>query len=371
MDETKQKEEISKPNNRKRKMAAGIVFAAVAIIGLIAVYFYIAYKNTHISTDDAYIEGHIHSVAPRIPGTVKKVFVEDNQLVKEGDPLVELDETDYVVRVQEARSALEAEKARQGESMSKIEVARKQLSELQYRVKSARAEVDVRKAKLSLAEVDLKRFEALYKKEAVSKEKYQQTKTDYDVKASLVNASVEELKQAMAALETQMAVIQREISSLKSASSQVGQREAALKQAELDLSYTKITAPVEGHVTKKNVEVGNRVQPAQPLMSVVPLTDDAVYVTANYKETDLKKIKSGDKVDISVDTYSGKTFHGTVESIMAGTGAAFSLFPPENATGNYVKVVQRIPVRIILDKEEHPEQVLRIGMSVVTTVNVK
>jgi membrane fusion protein (multidrug efflux system) len=371
MDETKQKEEMGKPNNRKRKMAAGIVFAAVAVIGLIAVYFYIQYKNTHISTDDAYIEGHIHSVAPRISGTVKKVFVEDNQLVKEGDPVVELDETDYVVRVDEARAALEAEKAKQGESKRKIEVAEKQFQELQYRVKSARAEVEVRKANLRQADIDLKRFDALYHKDAISKEKYQQTKTSYDVNEAMVKASSDALKQTEAALETQKSVIAREISSLKSASSQVGQREAALKQAELNLSYTKIMAPVDGHVTKKNVEVGNRVQPAQPLMSVVPLTEGAVYVTANYKETDLKKIRPGDKVDITVDTYSGRTFHGTVESIMAGTGAAFSLFPPENATGNYVKVVQRIPVRIVLNKEEHPEQVLRIGMSVETTVVAK
>jgi membrane fusion protein (multidrug efflux system) len=142
-----------------------------------------------------------------------------------------------------------------------------------------------------------------------------------------------------------------------------------LKAEELNLSYTKISAPADGRVTKKSVEIGNQVQTGQPLMAVVPLDD--VYVVANYKETQLEKIKPGQKVEIKVDSYPSKTFYGKVDSIMAGTGAVFSLFPPENATGNYVKVVQRIPVKILLDKDTDRQHILRIGMSVEPTVVIE
>jgi len=149
----------------------------------------------------------------------------------------------------------------------------------------------------------------------------------------------------------------------------VKQGEAVLDSARLNFGYTKIYAPTDGYVTKKSVEVGNQIQPGQPLMAVVPLND--IYVTANYKETQLEKVRPGQKVDITVDTYPGKVFKGKVDSIMAGTGSVFSLFPPENATGNYVKVVQRIPVKIVFDQDTDPQHVLRMGMSVEPTVVIK
>ena len=147
------------------------------------------------------------------------------------------------------------------------------------------------------------------------------------------------------------------------------QKDAQLKDSELKFGYTKIFSPVDGYITKKSVEVGNQIQPGQPLMAVVPL--DGIYVTANYKETQLAKVKPGQKVEIKINTYSGRKFSGRVDSIMAGSGAAFSLFPPENATGNFVKVVQRIPVKILLDKDTDPQHVLRIGMSVEPTVIIE
>lgn len=152
--------------------------------------------------------------------------------------------------------------------------------------------------------------------------------------------------------------------------SSVRQKEVVFKAAELNKTYTKIYAPSDGYVTKKNVESGNQIQIGQPLMAIVPLLDD-IWINANYKETQLEKIQTGQKVEIKVDTYSGKTFWGKVESIMAGTGASFSLFPAENATGNYVKVVQRVTVKIVLDKDTDKEHVLRVGMSVVPTVIVE
>jgi membrane fusion protein (multidrug efflux system) len=149
------------------------------------------------------------------------------------------------------------------------------------------------------------------------------------------------------------------------------QREAVLKQAELNRGYTKVYAPSNGYITKRTVEAGNQIQAGQPLMAVVPLNLQNIWITANYKETDVARVRPGQRVTIKVDTYRGRKFYGRVDSIMSGTGAAFSLFPPENATGNYVKVVQRIPVKIILEQGTDPEQLLRIGMSVVPTILAK
>jgi membrane fusion protein (multidrug efflux system) len=152
---------------------------------------------------------------------------------------------------------------------------------------------------------------------------------------------------------------------------QIQEKEATLKMAELNQSYTRIYAPSEGYITKRTVEVGNQVQAGQPLMAIVPLTQEDIWITANYKETQLKYVKPGQRVTIKVDTYPGKTFEGRVNSIMAGTGAVFSLFPPENATGNFVKVVQRIPVKILLESGTDPNHLLRIGMSVAPTILIE
>jgi membrane fusion protein (multidrug efflux system) len=356
-------------NNHKRKIYAGIVFAVIAVIGLVGIYLYIGYKNTHISTDDAFIEGNIHTIASRVPGAVKAVLVSDNQHVKAGDPLVEIDETDYDVRVNEASSALNVEKAKLAEATTKIDAANKQLSELHYRLSAAKANLEVQEANLRLAQLNIKRAENLYKKEAIPKERYDRTQTGYDVNVAQVKAAKDQISQIEAAIETQDAVIRQAVSAAQSQKSKVKQREAALQAAELNRGYTTIYAPAEGYVTKKSVEIGNQIQAGQPLMALVPLSD--VWVVANYKETQLDKVKPGQSVDIDVDSYPGKTFTGKVNSIMAGSGAAFSLFPPENATGNYVKVVQRIPVKIVLDKDTDPNHVLRVGMSVVPTILVK
>jgi membrane fusion protein (multidrug efflux system) len=160
-------------------------------------------------------------------------------------------------------------------------------------------------------------------------------------------------------------------SGLVTQEAQIQQREAVLHGARLNLGYTKLYAPADGYITKRTVEIGNQVQAGQPLMSVVPLSREEIWITANYKETQLEKVRPGQKVEIKVDTFPGKIFTGRVESIMSGTGGAFSLFPPENATGNYVKIVQRIPVKIFLEKGEDSGHLLRIGMSVVPTILVE
>jgi membrane fusion protein (multidrug efflux system) len=352
----------------KKKIALSI-FALIVIAGLTALFFYTRYIKTHISTDDAFIDGDIYTIAPRVSGTVKAVYVSSNQPVKEGDILVELDEADYEVKVSEAASALEAEKSKITEIESKILAAKKQLAEAVARIEAVKAVNELQKAILEQAEKDRDRAENLYKKQAISKEKYEKAITAYKVALAQVRASTEDMKAVTLAVETQKAAVKQAEASKISQLSIIKQKEAVLETAQLNSGYTKINAPADGYVTKKSVETGNQIKAGQPIMAVVSL--DGVYVTANYKETELEGVKPGQRVEIEVDTYPGRKFTGKVESIMAGTGSAFSLFPPENATGNYVKVVQRIPVKIVLDKDTDREHVLRVGMSVVPTILVE
>lgn len=346
-----------------------MVFTILAVIGAIIVYFYIQYKNTHITTDDAFVDGHIHVIAPKISGTVKRVYVKDNQPVKEEEVLIEMDTADYDVKVNEASSGLNSERAKISEINERVEVAKKQVSEIKAAVEAAKANLELQQANLKQAEMDVKRAENLYKKDAVSMERYEKTMTGYKVSLAQVKAADEQLKQAEKTLETQKAIVRQAGAASVTQLAEIQRREAQLKEAELKYGYTKIYSPSDGYITKKSVETGNQVQPGQALMAVVPL--DNIYITANYKETQLENVKPGQKVLIKVDSYPGRSFYGKVDSIMAGTGAAFSLFPSENATGNYVKVVQRIPIKIVLDKDADKEHILRVGMSVAPTVLIK
>ena len=325
----------------KKKKITIIAVAILLIAGAIMLFYYLGYKATHISTDDAFVDGRIYAVAPRISGTIKAVHVTDNQMVKKGDILVEIEPADYDARVTEAKSSADSEKAK--------------LAETQAGVKAARAQLELQEANLNQAKLDVRRADGLYGKGAISKERHEKTQTSYEVMAAEVKAARERLHQTEASIFTQ--------------SSKVMAGQAKLKTEQLNLGYTNIYAPAEGVVTKKSVEKGNQVQSGQPLMAVVALDD--IWVTANFKENQLKKIRQGQKVEIRVDSYSGETFHGRVDSIMAGTGAVFSLFPPENATGNYVKIVQRVPVKIVLDNKANVLHLLRVGMSAVPTVIIE
>lgn len=368
-DVTDEMNDASAQGNKKKKKIGFLVLGVIVLLGAVALFFYLRYKATNITTDDAFIDGRIHTIASRIKGTVKAVYVKENQAVRQGDLLIEIDPADYEVKVQEAVSGVNAEKAKFAEAEARIGVSRTQLAELGAAVETAKAGLDLQEALLRQAAWDSERAENLYKSETISRERYEKTVTAYNVVMAQVRAAKEQLKQAEKALETQKAVT-KQVEALKEAQhSAIREKEAKYHAARLNLGYTKIYAPSDGYVTKKSVETGNQIETGQPLMAVVPLDD--IWVTANYKETQLEKIRPGQKVKIKVDTYSGKSFSGRVESIMSGTGAVFSLFPPENATGNYVKVVQRIPVKIVLDRDTDKEHVLRIGMSVVPTVLIE
>jgi len=361
-------ENKGKSNNRRKKIAAFITFPLLIVIGAGILFFYREYKATHISTDDAFVDGRVHVIASKISGTVKSIYVKDNQFVKKDDLILDIDPIDYDVRVNEARAGLETEIAKLAEIRDKVDTTKKQLTGIIASMEEARANLELQEANLRQAEIDFKRAESLLKKEVIPKEQYDKAKTTYDVAVAQVKAAKERIKQLEASLETQKAVVKQTETSLIPQQAQIQQKDATLKGAELNKSYTKVYASSDGYIAKRSVEVGNQIQPGQPLLAVVPLDD--IWITANYKETQLERVKPGQMVKIIVDTYPGKVFYGKVESVQAGTGAVFSLLPPENATGNYVKIVQRIPVKIILDQGTDPSHNLRIGMSVVPTILV-
>jgi membrane fusion protein (multidrug efflux system) len=380
--------------NRKRKKIALVVFGVVLLLGAIAGFFYVWYTKTHISTDDAFVHGTVHTVAPKIPGTVLVIKVSDNEFVHTGDLLVELEPDIYEQKVREETANLKSEESKALEIEAQIEVQKKKITsaeanlaralaakdELAAAVKARGAEAEAKRSMLNQSQLDLRRAENLIKEEVISRSRYDNAKTAFDTALSDLNAAEEmrrqaevslrahesTIAQAGAAVKAESAVLNQLHASLKAQKDQAGRREAQLELAKLNLSYTNIISPGDGYVTRKSAEIGNQVAVGQPLMAIVPLSD--TYVVANYKETEVKRIKPGQRVKIQVDAYPGKEFWGKVDSIMAGTGAVFSLFPPENATGNYVKVVQRIPVKIVLEKSADPDHVLRVGMSIVPTV---
>ncbi len=326
---------MEKNGNNQRKLLLVVAAAAIFLGGV--VWYFIATAG-RVTTDDAYVDGHIHTVAPRVVGNALRVYVQDNQAVKAGDLLAELDPKDYDLRVAEAQAALEAERSK--------------LLDAQATIGAAQAGLRLARVALDQAGRDKRRAQSLFKDGVLSREKYEKALTAYDLAKSQWVSGYEQLKKA------------RSQDILEEA--QIKLKEATLHIAELNREYTRITAPADGYVTRKGIEVGNQIQAGQPILAVVALGD--VWVTANFKETQLKNVKSGQRVLIKIDTFPGRAFTGRVDSVMAGTGAAFSLFPPENALGNYVKVVQRVPVKITLDLTADVKHVLRVGMSCVPTI---
>jgi membrane fusion protein (multidrug efflux system) len=363
-----------------------LIVALALIAGGIFVWHYYSVRE---STDDAQIDGHIDPISARVSGTVLKVYYDDNQQVKAGDLLVELDPKDYQVALERSKADLanaeaNAAAAKVGvpltttTSSSQLAAADAAVNAAGQEVESARARVQEAQANYTKAADDLKRMEQLVQKDEISRQQY-------DASVAAATASKATLEAAKAAVATAQgrAVQARaqadaahsvpeqiKVTRAKSeaATAEVERDKAALAQAELNLQYTKVTAPVDGILSKRSVEPGQVVQAGQPLFAIVNLDD--IWVTANFKETQLRSMQVGQQVDIGVDAY-GKDYKGTVESIGGATGARFSLLPPENATGNYVKVVQRIPVRVRINKGQDPNHTLRPGMSVEPTVFVK
>ncbi len=370
------------PKNGRRRTAMAIFVAACAIV-VVSGAWYWRHRQTHIATDDAYVEGSIHPVSSRIQGKVVAVLVDDNQPVKAGQPVLRIDPEPYAVRESAASSSLSAAVADAAAARADVAAAREdvaaaraQLAQMKAAAEAARSRLALSGARLAQAQRDAERARALFDRRSISRERFEKAQTEQDVARAQDDVAREELRLAEAAIPTQEALIAQRRATLAQKEAHVGQqaatvksRESALAEAALNRRYAEVEAPADGYVTRKTVEIGQVVSPGQPLLAVASLAD--VWVVANYKETQIEKIHPGLPVEIEVDTYPGKKFRGKVDSIMAGTGSAFSLFPPENATGNYVKVVQRVPVKIVLAKGTDPGHVLRIGMSVNPTVLVR
>jgi len=393
-----------------------LVIAAIVVLAIVAGLWH--YYSSRESTDDAEIDGHIIPISPKVGGTVLAVNVKDNQYVEAGTVLVQIDPADYRIALERAQAdwADAQAMARAAGASVPIEstTTGSQLSTAQANVQNAAAgvavagkEIDVSKAKLNSAQArlrealanetkaakDLDRMKQLVAKDEISEQQY-----DAAIAAEAsTHAAVESSRAAVTQAEQEVQVAESRLTQARdiTAEAQAGARsaqtapqqvavikdraaaaearaqqaKAAVDQAQLNLQYATITAPVSGVVSKKSVEAGQVIQAGEPLLAIVPLED--IWVTANFKETQLKNMRVGQPATISVDAFGGRKFKGHVDSIAAATGAKFSLLPPENASGNYVKVVQRVPVKIVFEKGEDPQHLLRPGMSVNPTVYIK
>ncbi len=334
-----------------------IVLIALVVIGAIAggTKWWIE-SSKWVSTDDAFIDTHTVQVSAQVAGRVKAVLANDNQEVAAGQPLVELDPADF-------QAALSQALANQDSAQGQLAQAKAQLPVAQANLDQARAQVAVAQAASTNAEINLNRDKTLARMGGLAVS--QQTIDNDTATARSDAANLAAAQQKVAASEAQLALNKTQIDT-----AEAGGRAAAAQvtQARLNLSYTVIRAPQAGHITNKTVALGNYVQVGQALTALVP---DQVWVTANYKETEIGEMRVGNPVDIYVDAYPGHVFHGQVQSFQAGSGAAFSLLPPENATGNYVKVVQRVPVKVMFDDEPGAQWLLGPGMSVEPYVRIK
>jgi membrane fusion protein (multidrug efflux system) len=389
----------AKHSNRRRNIAIGVAAVVVLLIGGIFLWRYL---GSYESTDDAQVDAHLYPVSARVSGYVTKVNVGDNQYVEKGTVLVEIDPKDYEVSIEEAKAnLLNAEATAQSLNItvpitsvstssqlniatSGVEDANTTIATAETQVAAARAQLEAAQATDVKVQSDVGRYKMLVDKQEVSQQTYDQAVATAKASTATVAAArdnvaaaLQAVQQAQTRLRQSEATQQNAVSSLQQVSStkararaaiaDVQQKRAALEQAQLNLQYAQIVAPVSGEVTK-TVVVGMNVQQGQQLITVVPLED--VWITANFKETQLKQMRVGQKAEIHVDS-SGRTFRGHVDSVAGATGPLFSLLPPENATGNYVKIVQRIPVKIVLEPGENQDHQLRPGMNVVPDVYIR
>ena len=407
----------SSQSSRNRGRMARILIPAILLLVLVGGYLVWRHFDTYESTDDAQVDGHINAISARVTGHVIEVLTDDEKWVNAGDVLVRIDPKDFEVAIAKAEADLADSEAALTGSRTDIPItsintasqlknahsgrvdanasllgAQRQLNASQARLGTAQAQVREADANYKNAVADMERYKQLVAKDEISRQQYDTSVTaaaaakatldartaavaeaeqNISVAQSAVDAANARISQADATVQAAMTAPQQvalTTSRAQSAQAQVAQRKALLDQAKLNLSYCTIIAPVSGIVGKKTVEVGQNISPGQQLMAVVPVDD--IWVTANFKETQLRRMKTGQLVKFDVDAY-GREYTGKVEGVGGASGSRFSLLPPENATGNYVKVVQRIPVRIQLDPDQNKDHRLRPGMSVDPRVYVE
>lgn len=409
--------EPEKSGFRLSSIVKWILIPLVTVTLAIAGYMYWSYSSVRESTDDAQIDGHIYPVSAMVDGTLLDVLVDNNQMVQAGAVLAHIDSRFYQAALDKARgdvgeaaanekefrtgvpiasidtsTQLSGAEAGVAEQTAKIATAQQQVYAANERLTTAQARVREAQANAAKADSDLARMKPLVAKEEISRQQYDAVVAASATATAAVDSASSQVKEAQQGVSVTQSQLEQErahIAELRarvdaarsgpqqvaakqaqveSSTAQVQQKQAALTQAEINLEYTILRAPVSGLVSQRNMEVGQTVGRGQPLLAIVPLED--VWVTANFKESQLAKMRPGQSVEIEVDAY-GKKYRGHVDSVAAATGARFSLLPPENATGNYVKVVQRVPVKILFEKGQDPEHMLRPGMSVSPTVLTK
>jgi len=340
---------------KKSNKIVPIILGLILIIGAVwGVREYI-YLSKHEDTDDAQIDADISPVVARVGGYVDSLMFEENEHVNQGQVLVKLDERDYQIKVQQALAA-------QRGASANIGVSRAQITATSANISTARANVESARARLSQAENDFARYANLIKDGSITQQQFDQARAQRDVARAALDAAQGQYRAAQEQVGTTR-------SQLTATSTGVEQRQTDIDFAKLQLSYTTIKAPVSGIASKKNVQKGQLVQPGQSLFAIV--NDNSLYVTANFKETQLENLHAGQKAVITVDAFPNEKIIGEIYNFSPATGAKFSLLPPDNASGNFVKVVQRVPVKIKLNANKELLQKLRPGMSVVVSVQTK
>lgn len=425
--------ELQKKSKRPKKILLTLISLGILVFGAKEVWSYVDYSRTHIQTDNAYITGHIVPVNSKVGGHVENIFVEDNQWVKKGDILIEVEKNDLLVKLNQAKANLEITKQELKVAKANYELQKKlssieidQAKTLLVQSKSKRIQVDQKQnentneikslkeqitssisdmkaveAQMNLNKQNYERNKVLYQQGAINKQTVEDSKTKYDVSIFQLDSSKQKIKQLQQSLNSSLSRLdsieqnkiqsneditlseknlQKSISNtdnVKTKYEQIKAQEARVKQAEenlnevkLKLSYTTIKAPVSGLISKKNVELGQTISENQSLMSVIPLNNKKdLWIIANLKETQIGDIHKGEEVEVKVDAYPNLKLKAEVDSIGGGTGSVFSLLPPDNATGNFTKVVQRIPVKIVFSEwSQELASMLRPGLS--TTVSI-
>ena len=339
---------------------------AVAVFAYFG-FSYLADTFTHETTDDAFIAGHVVSVAPRIAGQVAAVHVRDNQLVHSNDLLIEIDPSDYAITVAQKNSAAASQDANLRTVIAGIELMRAKIATAAASTRKARDDAESAGSTAKKSQADFDRAQNLVKEKTISSQEYDaalaaNTKAQADWNSAVENAAVETSKVDEAEKQLDAVLAEKEV-----VFSQVNEAQTNVAAAKLNLSYAKIFAPGDGRITRKAVEAGDYVQAGQQLLSLVP---PEVWVLANFKESQLEKMAPGQPVTVEIDALGGRKFAAHVDSVQAGSGAAFSLLPPENATGNFVKVIQRVPVKIVFDEPLPADHVVGPGLSVTPSVQV-
>ena len=358
------------------KKRRGPVFWLVAVaLGLAALLWtaqFVRHAFTYEETDDAYVNGHVHQIAPRVAGAVTEVLVDDNRTVKAGQTLARVDPLEYEIALHRAQAMLAQAKAEEARQRAAVDQSQAGITQAEAQVGQTQAQVTRAGAQLNTANTDFTRNSRLYNgdQRAIAKSEVDTTKGSFDAAQAALDAAKANVTGAQSNVAAARAQAESSSAMLEAAHATVNANEAAVRDAERELSYCTITSPTDGRIGNKNIEVGNRLPIGQAVYAVV---EPNLWVVANFKETQLTRMQPGQPVELTLDAIGGRTFTGKVDSLSPATGAEFALLPPDNATGNFTKVVQRVPVKIMFDADSIRgfEDRVRPGLSAVVNVRVR